>query len=57
MITSAPTTISSKVLPILRIETANVYAALLPLIKGARVLELACGTGYYSRLLLECPCG
>lgn len=32
---------------------ANVEAAVTPFIKGAKVLDLACGTGYYSIKFLE----
>lgn len=35
------------------IERANVQEAVAPFIKGARVLDLACGTGFYSFPLLE----
>ena len=42
-----------KALPAAKLERANVYAAIAPHIKGARVLDLACGTGYYTRYLFE----
>ena len=42
-----------KQLPAARIESSSLHAAVAPHIHGARVLDLACGTGYYSRLLLE----
>ena len=35
------------------LQDANVEAAVAPLIKGAKVLDLACGTGYYSKKFLE----
>lgn len=40
-------------LPISMLQDANIEAAVAPFIKGAKVLDLACGTGYYSRLFLE----
>ena len=40
-------------LPISILQDANVEAAVAPLIKGAKVLDLACGTGYYSKKFLE----
>lgn len=40
-------------LPISKLQDANVEAAVAPLIKGAKVLDLACGTGYYSKKFLE----
>ena len=42
-----------KTLPPVRVETANLRAAVAPYVAGARVLDLACGAGHYSRLLLE----
>lgn len=42
-----------KQLPTARVERSNLHAAIAPHVKGARVLDLACGAGYYSRLLLE----
>jgi len=42
-----------KRLPSTYIETANFRAAAAPFIPQARILDLACGTGYYSRQLLE----
>ncbi|KAK4446346.1 S-adenosyl-L-methionine-dependent methyltransferase [Podospora aff. communis PSN243] len=41
-----------KQLPITTIEQSNLHAAVSPSVHNARVLDLACGTGYYSRLLL-----
>ena len=34
-------------------EVENVRRVLMPLIKGARVLELACGNGFYTYDLME----
>ena len=42
-----------KEIPTAVVECSNLHVALAPYIKGARVLDLACGTGYYSTLLLE----
>jgi SAM-dependent methyltransferase len=42
-----------KTLPSARMERINVRDAVAPYVKGARVLDLACGTGYYTRALLE----
>ncbi|KAL8751546.1 MAG: hypothetical protein Q9184_006036 [Pyrenodesmia sp. 2 TL-2023] len=39
-------------LPVALLECSNVQAAVHPYIKGARVLDLACGTGHYSKLFL-----
>ena len=39
-------------LPIAILQDANVEAAVAPFIKGAKVLDLACGTGYYSKKFL-----
>lgn len=39
-------------LPVALLERSNVQAAVTPYIHGARVLDLACGTGYYSQFLL-----
>ena len=36
-----------KKLPVAILERENVKAALAPHIHGAKVLDLACGTGYY----------
>ena len=36
-------------LPISVLQDANVEAAVVPFVKGAKVLDLACGTGYYSK--------
>lgn len=36
-------------LPIAILQDANVEAAVAPFIKSAKVLDLACGTGYYSK--------
>lgn len=41
-------------LPIAILQDANVKAAVAPFIKGAKILDLACGTGYYSKQFLEC---
>ncbi|KAL8938930.1 MAG: hypothetical protein Q9211_002981 [Gyalolechia sp. 1 TL-2023] len=35
------------------LETYNMQQAVAPYIKGANVLDLACGSGHYSRLLLS----
>ncbi|KAK0639677.1 S-adenosyl-L-methionine-dependent methyltransferase [Cercophora newfieldiana] len=40
-------------IPTLHVETANLRSAVTPFIHNARVLDLACGTGYYSRKLLS----
>ncbi len=40
-------------LPIAILQDANVEAAIAPFIKDAKVLDLACGTGYYSHKFLE----
>jgi ubiquinone/menaquinone biosynthesis C-methylase UbiE len=42
-----------KSLPAARLERANVHRAVAPHVSGAKVLDLACGTGYYSLALLE----
>ena len=42
-----------KKLPVAILECGNVKSALAPYIKGAKVLDLACGTGYYCRHLIE----
>ena len=42
-----------KGLPVGRIEHINVRDAVAPYVKGARVLDLACGMGYYTLALLE----
>jgi len=42
-----------KQIPTAIVERSNLYAAVAPYVKGARVLDLACGYGYYSTLLLE----
>jgi toxoflavin synthase len=42
-----------KALPAARMERISVRDAVAPYVKGARVLDLACGTGYYTRALLE----
>jgi SAM-dependent methyltransferase len=42
-----------KTLPIAKLERINVRDAIAPYVKGAKVLDLACGTGYYTRALLE----
>ncbi len=40
-------------LPVSILQDANVEAAIAPFIKDAKVLDLACGTGYYSQKFLE----
>ncbi|KAL8937470.1 MAG: hypothetical protein Q9216_004398 [Gyalolechia sp. 2 TL-2023] len=40
-------------LPGERFETYKTQEALAPYIKGAKVLDLACGSGYYSHLMLS----
>lgn len=40
-------------LPISVLQDANVEAAVAPFIKGAKVLDLACGTGHYSKKFFE----
>ncbi|CAF9922408.1 MAG: hypothetical protein ALECFALPRED_002078 [Alectoria fallacina] len=40
-------------LPIAILQDANVEAGIASFIKGAKVLDLACGTGYYSKRFLE----
>lgn len=40
-------------LPISVLQDVNVEAAVAPFIKGAQVLDLACGMGYYSEKFLE----
>ncbi|KAK3934264.1 methyltransferase type 11 [Diplogelasinospora grovesii] len=42
-----------KTLPASVLETFNLHCTLHPFLSGARVLDLACGTGYYSQKLLE----
>ncbi|KAK0622691.1 hypothetical protein B0T14DRAFT_494303 [Immersiella caudata] len=42
-----------KQLPTAVAEKSKVHAAIAPLVKDARVLDLACGTGFFSRLLIE----
>ncbi|KAK0717503.1 S-adenosyl-L-methionine-dependent methyltransferase [Lasiosphaeria miniovina] len=42
-----------KALPTSAVETTNLRAAVAPHVRGARALDLGCGTGYYSRKLLE----
>jgi toxoflavin synthase len=42
-----------KQLPFIVIEQSNLHAAVSPFVHGARVLDLACGTGFYTRLLLS----
>ena len=42
-----------KKFPIPRLECVNLESALAPYISNAKVLDLACGTGYYSRLFIE----
>ncbi|KAK0622315.1 S-adenosyl-L-methionine-dependent methyltransferase [Immersiella caudata] len=38
--------------PTLYIESSTLYTALKPYIQSSRILDLACGTGYFSRKLL-----
>ena len=40
-------------LPVTLLEDANVEAAVAPFIKDAKVLNLACGNGHYSKRFLE----
>ena len=40
-------------LPTTLLQDANVEAAVARIIKGAKVLDLACGTGYYSKKFLD----
>lgn len=42
-----------KALPAAKLERSNVHEAVAPYVSGANVLDLACGTGYYSLALLE----
>lgn len=42
-----------KSLPPVRVETGNLRIVTAPYVAGARVLDLTCGAGHYSRLLLE----
>ena len=42
-----------KALPAAKLERSNVHEAVLPYVRNANVLDLACGTGYYSLALLE----
>ncbi|KAH8662616.1 methyltransferase type 11 [Xylariales sp. PMI_506] len=42
-----------KLLPTSAVEAANLHAVLRDRIAGSRVLDLACGTGYYSHKLIE----
>ncbi|KAJ9604650.1 hypothetical protein H2200_010764 [Cladophialophora chaetospira] len=44
---------SMKKLPAALLERDNLRAAVTPYLHEAKVLDLACGTGYYSRLLLD----
>jgi SAM-dependent methyltransferase len=44
---------SFKALPASLIESSTMHSALNPHISGANVLDLACGTGFYSLALLE----
>ena len=40
-------------LPCYLIQEPNFQAAIVPFVRGARVLDLACGSGLWSRKLLE----
>ena len=42
-----------KALPYVILLDANVKAAVAPFVKGAKVLDLACGTGYWSKKFVE----
>lgn len=42
-----------KALPAAKLERSNIHEAVAPYVSGANVLDLACGTGYYSLALLE----
>jgi SAM-dependent methyltransferase len=42
-----------KTLPAARMERSTVREAVAPYVAGARVLDLACGTGYYAGALLD----
>lgn len=42
-----------KKLPVAFLERENVEAAIAPYIENATILDLACGTGYYSKAFLE----
>ena len=42
-----------RTLPIAHLQDAHVQAAVRPLLPSARILDLACGTGYYSRRFLS----
>lgn len=42
-----------KQFPTERIESSNLLAAITPNVVGARVLDLACGTGHYTRKLVD----
>src|SRR2546423_2390507 len=42
-----------KTLPAARMERSIVREAVAPYVAGARVLDLACGTGYYAGALLD----
>ena len=44
---------SMKKLPAALLERQNLQSVITPFITNAKVLDLACGTGYYSRLLLS----
>ncbi|KAK0639812.1 S-adenosyl-L-methionine-dependent methyltransferase [Cercophora newfieldiana] len=41
-----------KALPTALVDKSNLHAAIAPHIQNARALDLACGTGFFSRLLL-----
>ncbi|KAM0799153.1 S-adenosyl-L-methionine-dependent methyltransferase [Usnea florida] len=42
-----------RTLPIAHLQDAHVSAATAPFLRSARILDLACGTGYYSRKFLS----
>jgi len=42
-----------KALPAVKLERSNTKEAVNPYVQEANVLDLACGTGYYSLAMLE----
>jgi len=42
-----------KELPTALVEKSNVRVAIAPRVKDARVLDLTCGTSFFSRLLID----